>query len=102
MSKVKFTKGPWSCHSPVGSNGFWYVDNSPSITTGSVATLYTENAMANAHLIAAAPEMYEMLDRVTSNYQEAASVAEHEGYETKYAQDKVFVDALLAKARGEQ
>lgn len=56
---------------------------------------------ANMYLIAAAPAMYEMLSRIIANYQEAASVAEHEGYSTKYEQDAVFVDLLLAKARGE-
>lgn len=46
-------------------------------------------------------EMYEMLEKLIGNYQVAASVAEHEGYETNYEQDKILVDFLLAKARGE-
>ncbi|WP_417764649.1 hypothetical protein [Shewanella chilikensis] len=97
MSEEKFTKGPWQYED--GNEIVYNQDG--DVVCDTIGATTREHQDYNGHLIASAPEMYEMLDRVISNYQEAASVAEHEGYETKYSQDKIFVDALLAKARGE-
>lgn len=36
-----------------------------------------------------------LLEQVMANYQAAASIAEQEGYETNYEQDKVLTDFLL-------
>lgn len=36
-----------------------------------------------------------LLRQVIGNYQVAASIAEMEGYETNYEQDKILVDLLL-------
>lgn len=122
MKKTNFTKGPWSVYdfddgvSVVDSNGYSHVSvecaaikpnwdeigvNHWSESGDAHRELLLEEQYANAHLVAAAPEMYEMLNRIIANYQEASSVAELEGYETKYEQDKYFVESLLAKARGE-
>ena len=38
-----------------------------------------------------------LLEQVMGNYQVAASVADHEGYETNYMQDKVLVDFFLGE-----
>ena len=92
MSEAKFTKGPWHYDKELGAiynDKCNYICDAP------------KNNSADKHLIAAAPKMYEMLERLIGNYQEAASIAEHEGYETRYAQDAILVDLLLAEARGE-
>jgi hypothetical protein len=63
MNKLKFkgTQGEWRAHKPKGSNGFVYVDDEGS-DQGNVATCYlAETAMANAKLIAAAPELLKAL-----------------------------------------
>lgn len=54
----KFTLGPWTAC--MSSQSFWYVDGPDN--TGYVAiTSGTENAEANARLIAAAPSLLEAL-----------------------------------------
>jgi hypothetical protein len=80
MSEAKFTKGHWKrCYH---ANGCQYV----SADTGlngcySVASLHGPDDVANAHLIAAAPEMYEFIKTYMGGHPEA--------------------EELLAKARGE-
>lgn len=55
---------------------------------------------ANASLIAASPKMYRMIKTLIGNYQVAASIAENEGYETRYMQDAELVKLLLAEVNG--
>ncbi len=92
MTEAKFTNGKWEVVEESEHHGF-YVEDSNGYT---VADLYFisklseasvnhgDNAKANAHLIAAAPEMYEFLESlqldVSNDYKR---------------------DELLAKARGE-
>lgn len=67
----KFTKGPWNVEKP--SNGIIWIESDCSGSLG-VCDLYhkdrrgglvnKENAEANAHLIAAAPCMFEALNKV--------------------------------------
>lgn len=89
MSEVKFTKGRWEAK----------VDESCGID---VALIYLGNkggfdlsgapdCIANANLIAAAPEMYEMLDSL-SDYSTFQGVP-------AWVHD---IKLLLAKARGEE
>jgi hypothetical protein len=63
------TKGEWKAFIPKGSNGFWYVHASGKVE---VATLYQSvppaELEANAHLIAAAPDMLEALKEALSCY----------------------------------
>ena len=94
-----FTKGEWTLyrvnHSMtiegevhvVASEGYpsafvpsWIDDKETSI-----------EAIANAHLIAAAPEMYEMLENVLTEYKEMLGMS----------QEVKGIEQLLAKARGE-
>lgn len=108
--ETKFTKGKWywewdecDCEYPC-SCGLLPVQLRSKMDDGNTKpVIYRSEDISgvDAHLIAAAPEMYEMLERIIANYQEAASVCEHEGYETKYDQDAILVKLLLAKARGE-
>ncbi|WAX23109.1 hypothetical protein pA_gene0068 [Vibrio phage 13VT501A] len=93
--ETKFTKGQWACEMPLGSNGFWYVDKkSTQIKSGAICTLYGDNAQNDAHLIAAAPEMYEALeDAADLLFQSQEKECREHGKEIR---------ALLARARGEQ
>lgn len=85
--KEKFTKGEWEFDRTIDR----VVDASGDTicATGDSWNSY-KNSDANAALIAAAPEMYEMLESI------AASMECFHGVDT----DSIF--NLLAKARGEQ
>lgn len=81
--ETKFTKGEWKVERFVNNKGFEISFNDD----GEVVADYVHEE-ADAHLIAAAPEMYEMLAR-------CARELARNGYETE------TVHELLAKARGE-
>lgn len=90
MSEPKFTKGPWI----VNSNGS-YFNIGPKNDCSSVP-VYPDACMgvmhfdeANAHLIAAAPEMYGALETIL----ELGKLSQHQ---------EDIVSKLLAKARGEK
>lgn len=88
MSKAKFTKGEWSVY------GDWAIKRKG--TTEILASFEergfnNQEGFANAHLIAAAPEMYDLLERLTS-YDNCKKDIIHLLGEA---------DNLLAKARGE-
>ena len=88
MSEVKFTKGPW------------FIDHDLCIMTSSdiedesmicdlMPVELNDNEIANAHLIAMAPEMYEMLNSIENDANQIPP----------FLWDKI--QAVLAKARGE-
>jgi hypothetical protein len=96
MSEEKFTKGPWAVtKNYVGFEIVFSIDGSPSPCRGeeylclsSVSRSFEgecilkgDTAKANAHLIAAAPAMYEFIKTYMGGHPEA--------------------EELLAKARGE-
>ena len=86
MSKTKFTKGPW-----IIKNNFQVgceVDFGDGFFTLADCQIFNDGR-ANAHLIAAAPEMYEALEELYRTFEMG------EALESK-------VERLLAKARGEQ
>ena len=91
MSEAKFTKGEWSIHGDWGIKAEGVND---CIATFEHFDQRPEWAFANAHLIAAAPEMYEMLDEVLN-------VLGHELNPTNKSYIKAIKE-LLAKARGEK
>lgn len=83
MTEAKFTKGPWFCE--YGVDGYYAVfHNEDQELVG--------DARANAHLIAAAPDMYEALDMVLQSTEWSCMESE--------TQDAVIT--AIAKARGEQ
>ena len=84
MSETKFTKGEWRVERFVNGKGFEIAFNDD----GEVITDYVYDEH-DANLIAAAPEMYEMLESLREDY----------GLLTKVGKD---IDKLLAKARGEK
>ncbi len=112
MSKAKFTKGSW-----VGFNngkwsdcGAWSVDNDEASSYSNVAvnvedvticlvvsdSWNDEEIEANAHLIAAAPDMYATLNEVRD------FIASDINCGPCGLGLVVIIDELLAKARGEK
>jgi hypothetical protein len=89
MSETKFTKGEWvQCF----ANGI--VIQTESTGYGICRVIGNlESDRANANLIACAPEMYAMLDKISDELLEAGGV-----WNCALAKD---IEALLAKARGE-
>lgn len=78
MSEAKFTKGPWKVW------GDWAIkDCTPDENL--IAT-YEHGEFANANLIAAAPEMYEMLEAIAT---------------LRIVPTERKLSELLAKVRGE-
>ncbi len=98
MSEAKFTKGEWVSFYPheLLNSGNASVENELGrrICTSDVYKSNLKEVTANMNLIAAAPEMYKMLDLITdsSNMEDA-----------EHALRENFQEALklLAKARGE-
>lgn len=110
----EFTKGPWVVtqipdEEHGGFHDFVWVDEKGS-KTGNIATCYSVNphdALANAHLIAAAPELYEALRLIRiAMYTERSGVYVCIGCgavaDCSHSPDCEFrnVDAALAKAKG--
>ncbi len=95
MCEAKFTKGGWKVHSVGSQFAVGPLSNSGDQSYGMMNVVawvekfdfYDEKqAGLNAHLIAAAPEMYEMLAEI--NYQLGSVYGDR-------------INELLAKARGE-
>lgn len=111
--ETKFTKGPWI----VKSNGAYFdigTENDslvlPVYPTVCMGAMHHDEE--NAHLIAAAPEMYEMLESVKSelftligevNDQRASRITSTTENEPDYHDHETLylIDKLLSKARGE-
>ena len=86
MSEVKFTKGEWKVERFVNNKGFEISFNDD----GEVVADYVYKE-ADAHLIAAAPEMYNLLEMLTNHNNSRKDIIHLLGE----------ADSLLAKARGE-
>lgn len=87
MSEAKFTKGPWKRN--YHANGCQYVSAQNGMNgCYSVASTHGPDDLANAHLIAAAPDMYEILIQLQIGG--GLGIARHRQ-----------IDKILAKARGE-
>ena len=119
MSNAKFTPGPWSIKNgvdifgPLGGdsgdgvecdpNDGWHVaevDEYPSFVLNEMVVLGADVRNANAHLIAAAPDLYEALEIMLADYWEASEDFDNESQ--MYAETVISQShAALAKARGE-
>lgn len=103
MSEAKFTKGPWRILPEECGKDYirirgtvigerYKVANVVTPTYEGVHEMELDETRANANLIAAAPEMYEMLQAVN----------EWHILQGEIGPFQVEIDRLLAKARGEQ
>ena len=88
MSEAKFTKGEWTAFGNFGYGWGVEIGNKG----GFQFHIDMENQQENAHLIAAAPEMYDLL-------KEFRDFAERQGWKHALI---IKADELLAKARGEK
>ena len=84
MSEAKFTKGPWIAQTHGGEvkHAVIYLNG------GGFDISRCPDSVANAHLIAAAPEMYFLLEKLRAHYNFS-----------EYCEKEI--DDTLAKARGE-
>lgn len=102
-SPAKHTPGPWLLDrktiytlAPDGTRNHWWA----SVQTQSNGASH-EECMANALLIAAAPELFEALEKALPKYRGVVEMLD----EVDAAQDLPIIElceAALAKARGEQ
>jgi len=97
MSKLKATPGPWRISLSDNAtphiccnNGSWddFVDEDTLVCTMPAEIMKAYNSLANAHLIAAAPDLYEALYNLYIRCEAGAKQLE-------------AAEAALAKARGE-
>ena len=97
MSDTKFTKGEWlarASESPF-SHGFIYIDG------GGFDVSDSPDCVANAHLIASAPDMYKEIENDIAYFECLLIDAETLG-EERAVQHKIdSKNELLKKARGE-
>lgn len=94
--ETKFTPGPWRIDGPDCFGDFNILHDGDSLAVAAVVSnmRYADEIAGNAHLIAAAPELYAALADMTE-------LLERVGDSRK---DAPFIDAAnaaLAKARGE-
>lgn len=101
---TKFTKGPWVQKNDSDEDVVWvedsigqYICDLYHIADKKVFT--KENAIANSHLIAAAPDLYEALELANKVLIECSQFLDCMDLETDMALRKN--DMALAKARGE-
>jgi len=86
LDKVKYTPGPWKCFAATvlerdGTEGYWYLVEAEGMCM----------SLANAQLIAAAPELLEALEVLLLCF----SPADENGFAVKQARE------AIAKAKGQ-
>jgi hypothetical protein len=96
MSEPKFTKGPWRVLDNTSytdrPNHYQILTKDAGLWVAYTECCDNEEEEANAALIAAAPEMYELLQDIATNYQCMPNPC---GVEQR-------IEAVLKKARGEK
>jgi hypothetical protein len=107
MSETKFTKGEWRFYVSPQPNGCPIVGNSDGLMIAQLAHSVNhkdqeEVAIANAHLITAAKQMYEALDALLGYFRSGNEIAvDRAVIQTKSAEVQNAIAAIKA-ARGEQ
>lgn len=92
MEEAKFTPAPWKVW------GDWAIKDCTKAEN--LIAQFEDGNFANAHLIAAAPEMYAMLER-TASIIKMAEETDYQCYGAEMREDVAAINELLAKARGE-
>lgn len=93
MGEAKFTKGPWVARGSTPSRIYGMQRADKEVLVAACGSVISQ-AGSNAHLIAAAPEIYKMLEEI-SDY----SKINGDYLLPFHVED---IDNLLAKARGEK
>lgn len=96
MTETKWTPGPWSI-----DKGYIV---SEDLIIATIFPHFSEADKANAHLIAAAPDLYEALDRAAQHYHGTTEEYPHRYYASFMecpAERCRENNAALARARGE-
>ncbi|PHR55936.1 MAG: hypothetical protein COA43_14550 [Robiginitomaculum sp.] len=95
---TEFTKGPWVMDKRdeclIGKFGYEVVVYNHGLTGGHK----TDERVANAHLIAEAPDMYTMLNNINESINDCKNEIELANKITSMCHD---IDQLLKRARGE-
>ena len=107
MSETKWTKGPWTffehswAHTGIFSSGKRVAALELSEVTEETEEALGDEMAANAHLIAAAPDLYEALEAMVEWYGKRNHTDNH--LLPMDSQEHEIADAMmaLAKARGE-
>ncbi|CAM0102509.1 hypothetical protein VPH234P10_0020 [Vibrio phage 234P10] len=99
-SEAKFTQGPWFY------DNYILVDGSVRVVHGNITITYhgeaNDHDIANAHLIAAAPEMYAEIERDVLEVEARLKFADKRTLAVNPDVENLKrKKALLAKARGE-
>ena len=103
MSKPNFTPGPWYAHKPEESTG-WYDITASSLYSDNIAMCFIMadgKVRANATLIAAAPEMYGLLEsllRWCKQNECTGGLRQFSGMR----ENVDIIETVLKKARGEE
>jgi len=104
MSETKFTPGPWIKRGKGTIETSGWAEVAAVMDGQMLDRVDHETQEANAHLIAAAPDMYEELECARDVFRFYQSHHEFKGGTEKAIRNKEIadrIDRLLAKARGE-
>ena len=96
----KFTPGPWFTHPSTVSEGSYVIESRELPILASTFN-WPKNAEANAHLIAAAPELYEALEDVYRYISPMLSWRDDAHQNTHFQIVLQKISTALSKARGE-
>lgn len=101
MAEAKFTKGPWVARGKTPSRIYGMQRKDKEVIVAATGSVINE-AGANAYLIAAAPEMYEMLKKMQAvMYHLSNEQGLIDSKREACRDDFSTINGLLAKARGE-
>lgn len=104
MSETRFTKGAWRPEDGTGQYMWEVCADTPRGKRKVVARIASgiDNRRHDAHLIAAAPDLYAALARTILAIETAAVYTQQTGFMTTFRPVIDEARAALAKARGEQ
>jgi len=100
MSKPAFTPGPWSLSEKYHSVNVRAVDGPYVADCNASAAIGWETKQANAHLIAAAPDMYEALRTTSANIRSLGPAGALDDVPMPYREWLEVVEDALSKAEG--
>lgn len=105
-NEAKFTKGPWSVNRQAGTYcGLEYELISVVSASFDIEICSSVSTIEDAHLITAAPELYELVIDLRDYYDSKMIECEQDDNEyvaEQYREQLERVELILARARGEQ